>query len=133
MVEDHFLIQVPQVVETISTVTHEAPHAGQPLGERINFGMCRIDAETRAGGAVEVEAAHQRFGTVVAGADGDALAVQQGGDVMGVGLSRVKEITPPRSCARPNAQPVYGGEPGEGVFGQGGLVRLHGVVADACT
>ena len=56
--------------------------------QQVDFGrrVVEIEAGPRAGG--DAEAVVERPGAVVAGADGDALLVEQLGDVVGVRLGR---------------------------------------------
>ena len=78
----------------------------RPVGERVDLLRQGIQGERGACGARDAEPSHQRLRAMMPGAHGDALAVQQGGDVMGMRLTMVNEITPPglapgRECSAP--------------------------------
>src|SRR5450755_2683622 len=52
--------------------------------ERIDFADCVVEGERGAGGGGYVEEVHDRLRAVVASADGDALPVEQGTDIVRV-------------------------------------------------
>ena len=81
--------------------------------------------------AVHAEAAHQRLGAVIAGAHRDAVAVQQGRDVMRVGaLHREAEHAAAVLRLAEHAQALDLRQPGQRMVGQRRLVRRDGVEAD---
>ena len=56
----------------------------EALDQAVDLLAGRVDAEAGAGGGGDAEPLHQRLGAVVAGADRDAVAVEDLGDVVGV-------------------------------------------------
>jgi predicted enzyme related to lactoylglutathione lyase len=56
----------------------------EAVDETVDFLGGGVDAEAGAGGGGDAEAVHQRLGAVVAGADGDAVAVEDLRDVVSV-------------------------------------------------
>jgi len=58
--------------------------------EGIDVGLGVVEGEGDADGAGDAEALHEGLGTMVAGADGDALMVEQDADIGGVGVAEVE-------------------------------------------
>ena len=79
----------------------------------------------------DTEAAHQRLGAMVAGADGNALAVQQRGDVVSVDAVHGEgDDAAPVLGGAENAQALDAGQDVQGVVGQSPFMRGNGVEAD---
>ena len=77
------------VTEAGTTTGRGRRCAGTPAqarGQAVDVVAAAVDAEGGAAGGRQAEALVQRLGAVVAGADGHRLAVEQRGDVVGVGL-----------------------------------------------
>ena len=81
VIEDHFLVQIAQVVEHHAKNSRTRTSASASASISV---VRRVDAEAGARGAVEAEAVHQRLGAMMAGAHRDALAVEQRRDVVRV-------------------------------------------------
>ena len=91
-----------------------------------------VEVEARARGRGDAEASHQRLGAVVAGADGDALPVEDLRDVVRMDPGDVERDDPgtPLDGRPEDADPVELGELGQRVLGQLVLVPLDRVEAD---
>src|SRR5271166_1629292 len=66
----------------------ELSDALERLGKLVDLAECRIDTEARAHSTVEAQAPYERLRTVLARPDGDAAAIKQRSDVMGMRQSR---------------------------------------------
>src|SRR6185436_3181165 len=82
---------VSSVRGTVASVEPEdTPGVEQPVDQAIDLLGRRVDPEARSGGRDDPEPVHQRLGAVVAGADGDAVAVEDLGDVVGVDAGKLE-------------------------------------------
>ena len=61
---------------------------GDDFDQQVDFGRRVVEVEAGPGAGGDAEPVVERLGAVVAGADGDALLVEQLGDVVGVGFGR---------------------------------------------
>ena len=97
----------------------------RPVDQAVDLLAGRVDAEAGAGRGGDAEAVHQQLGAVVAGADGDAVAVEDLGDVVGVDAlelegDRAEPLGAARRAEDPQARHL--GEPLQRVVGDLALV-----------
>ena len=78
------LVAVELVHRSTVARARRPPGVEQALDQAVDLLAGGVDAEAGAGRGGDAEALHQRLGAVVAGADGDAVAVEDLGDVVGV-------------------------------------------------
>src|SRR3990170_8066179 len=73
------------------------------LDQGVELLSCIVHVEAGPAGGDHVQAAHQRLRAVMAGADGHAVAVQDGAEVVGVDALQVEghHTAPPGRALRP--------------------------------
>ena len=86
--------------------------------EEVDFGLGVVDVEARAGGGGEAEFAHQGLVAVVAAAEGYAVLVGEGDDVVGVGFGDGEADEAGAGLAGFGTEDADAGEFGEGGAGE---------------
>ena len=123
MLED--LVAV-ELVHQVQSELEDPAGVVQALDQPVDLLGRRVDAEAGAGRRGDAEAVHQRLRAVVAGADGDAVAVEDLGDVVGVDALELERDRADALGAAGRAEDAQAGDLGqalERVVGDLALVR----------
>ena len=115
-----------------SVQLEDSPDVVEALDQAVDLLAGVVDGEAGPGGRGDAEAVHEQLGAVVAGADRDAVAVEDLGDVVGVDALELEGDGADAVGAARRAEDAQAGDLGEALQRVVGDLALVGVRPRRC-